>query len=84
MILDEATSSIDTRTELKISDAFGKLMDGRTSFVVAHRLSTIINSDCILVMENGQVVEQGTHSELLALDGAYAKLHKGLGGYEGN
>ena len=84
LILDEATSSIDTRTELKISDAFGKLMDGRTSFVVAHRLSTIIHSDCILVMENGQVVEQGTHSELLALDGAYAKLHKGLGGYESN
>ena len=82
LILDEATSSIDTRTEMKISDAFGKLMEGRTSFVVAHRLSTIIHSDCILVMENGHVVEQGTHSELLALNGAYAELHRGLGDYE--
>ena len=79
LILDEATSSIDTRTELKISDAFHKLMEGRTSFVVAHRLSTIVNSDCILVMKNGQVVEQGTHAQLLALDGEYTELHKGLG-----
>ena len=79
LILDEATSSIDTRTELKISDAFHKLMEGRTSFVVAHRLSTIIHSDCILVMKNGQVVEQGTHAQLLALDGEYTELHKGLG-----
>ena len=78
LILDEATSSIDTRTELKISDAFGKLMEGRTSFVVAHRLSTIVHSDCILVMQDGQVVEQGTHAELLALNGAYAELHRGL------
>jgi len=77
LILDEATSSIDTRTELKISDAFGKLMEGRTSFVVAHRLSTIIHSDCILVMQNGQVVEQGTHKELLAVNGAYAELYNG-------
>ena len=77
LILDEATSSIDTRTELKISDAFAKLMEGRTSFVVAHRLSTIIHSDCILVMEKGKVVEKGTHSELLAKNGAYAELHKG-------
>ncbi len=84
LILDEATSSIDTRTEMKISDAFGKLMEGRTSFVVAHRLSTIVNSDCILVMENGHVVEQGRHSELLALNGAYAELHRGLGNYEKN
>ena len=75
LILDEATSSIDTRTELKISDAFTKLMEGRTSFVVAHRLSTIIHSDKILVMENGSVVEQGTHSELLAKGGAYARLY---------
>ena len=75
LILDEATSSIDTRTELKISDAFGKLMEGRTSFVVAHRLSTIIHSDCILVMENGQVVEQGSHKELLQKGGAYAALY---------
>ena len=77
LILDEATSSIDTRTELKISDAFSKLMEGRTSFVVAHRLSTIVNSDCILVMQNGQVVEQGTHEELLLQDGAYAELYNG-------
>ena len=75
LILDEATSSIDTRTELKISDAFAKLMEGRTSFVVAHRLSTIIHSDCILVMENGHVVEKGTHTELLKQNGAYAKLY---------
>ena len=78
LILDEATSSIDTRTELKISDAFQKLMEGRTSFVVAHRLSTIVHSDCILVMQNGHVVEQGTHSELLALGGAYTELYRGL------
>ena len=77
LILDEATSSIDTRTELKISDAFSKLMEGRTSFIVAHRLSTIVHSDCILVMENGSVVEQGTHQELLAKKGAYATLYNG-------
>ena len=75
LILDEATSSIDTRTEIKISDAFSKLMEGRTSFVVAHRLSTIVHSDCILVMENGHVVEKGTHAQLLAKQGAYAKLY---------
>ena len=75
LILDEATSSIDTRTELKISDAFQKLMEGRTSFIVAHRLSTIVHSDCILVMENGRVVEQGTHEELLKKNGAYAALY---------
>ena len=78
LILDEATSSIDTRTELKISDAFQKLMEGRTSFVVAHRLSTIVHSDCILVMENGRVVEQGTHEELLAKKGAYAELYNAV------
>lgn len=77
LILDEATSSIDTRTERKISDAFHTLMEGRTSFVVAHRLSTIIHSDRILVMENGRVVEQGTHDELLAKQGAYATLYNG-------
>lgn len=77
LILDEATSSIDTRTELKISDAFAKLMEGRTSFVVAHRLSTIIHSDCILVMDKGKVVEKGTHKELLERNGAYAELHRG-------
>lgn len=77
LILDEATSSIDTRTELKISDAFQKLMQGRTTFIVAHRLSTIIHSDVILVMENGKVVEQGTHKELLNNGGAYAQLYNG-------
>lgn len=77
LILDEATSSIDTRTELKISDAFSKLMEGRTSFIVAHRLSTIVHSDRILVMQNGRVVEQGTHKELLAKNGAYTELYNG-------
>ena len=76
LILDEATSSIDTRTELKISDAFHKLMQGRTSFVVAHRLSTIVNSDVILVMENGSVVEKGSHKELLERRGAYYRLYQ--------
>jgi len=75
LILDEATSSIDTRTELKISDAFGKLMEGRTSFIVAHRLSTIIHADRILVMDKGHVVEQGSHKELLQKGGAYAALY---------
>ena len=77
LILDEATSSIDTRTELKISDAFGKLMEGRTSFVVAHRLSTIENADRILVMKGGRVVEQGAHKELLERNGEYAALYNG-------
>ncbi len=77
LILDEATSSIDTRTEKKISDAFQKLMKGRTSFVVAHRLSTVVHSDLILVMEKGKVVEQGTHEELLKKGGAYAELYNG-------
>jgi len=77
LILDEATSSIDTCTELKIADAFAKLMDGRTSFIVAHRLSTVENADLILVMEKGRVVETGTHAELLAKGGAYAELYRG-------
>ena len=77
LILDEATSSIDTRTESKIGGAFDTLMQGRTTFVVAHRLSTIENADCILVMQKGRVVEQGTHSELLSLGGAYAELYNG-------
>jgi ATP-binding cassette subfamily B protein len=77
LILDEATSSIDTCTELKIADAFAKLMEGRTSFIVAHRLSTIENADLILVMEKGSVVEQGTHEQLLAKGGAYAALYNG-------
>ncbi len=77
LILDEATSSIDTRTEKKIGDAFETLMKGRTTFIVAHRLSTIVNADTILVMEKGKVVQQGTHSELLAKGGAYAQLYNG-------
>lgn len=75
LILDEATSSIDTRTEIKIQNAFAKLMEGRTSFIVAHRLSTIMNADIILVMNKGNIVEQGNHKELLAKGGAYAKLY---------
>lgn len=75
LILDEATSSIDTRTELKVQDAFNTLMQWRTSFVVAHRLSTIRHADCILVMKDGKVAEQGTHEELLAKNGFYTKLY---------
>lgn len=74
LILDEATSSIDTRTEMKIQNAFDKMMQGRTSFVVAHRLSTIREANCILVMKSGHIVEQGTHAELLANGGFYAEL----------
>ena len=75
LILDEATSSIDTRTEIKVQDAFLRLMEGRTSFVVAHRLSTIRDADCILVMKDGRVYEQGTHEELLNKNGFYTKLY---------
>ena len=75
LILDEATSSIDTRTELKIQDAFSKMMQGRTSFIVAHRLSTIRSADVILVMRNGTVVEQGNHRELIQQNGFYASLY---------
>ena len=75
LILDEATSSIDTRTELKVQDAFKKLTEGKTSFVVAHRLSTILDSDLILVMNEGNIIEQGTHTELLANNGFYTKLY---------
>ncbi len=75
LILDEATSSIDTRTEMKIQRAFHKMMEGRTSFIVAHRLSTIRNADIILVMKDGNIIEQGNHKQLLAQNGFYAKLY---------
>lgn len=75
LILDEATSSIDTRTEMKIQEAFAKMMNGRTSFIVAHRLSTIQSADIILVMKDGNVIEQGNHEELLAKGGFYSKLY---------
>ena len=75
LILDEATSSIDTRTEQKIQNAFAKMMEGRTSFIVAHRLSTIKEADVILVMKDGNIIEQGTHQELLAQNGFYTQLY---------
>ena len=75
LILDEATSSIDTRTEIRVQQAFERLMEGRTSFVVAHRLSTIQTADRILVMEDGNIIEQGTHTELLARGGFYSRLY---------
>lgn len=75
LLLDEATSSIDTRTELQVQAAFDELMQGRTSFVVAHRLSTIRNADCILVMRDGQIIERGTHDELFTARGFYAELY---------
>ena len=75
LILDEATSSIDTRTEIKIQQAFARMMEGRTSFIVAHRLSTIREADIILVMKDGNIVEQGSHKELLAKEGFYAELY---------
>ena len=75
LILDEATSSIDTRTEIRIQKAFQKMMEGRTSFIVAHRLSTIRDADTILVMRDGHIVEQGNHESLLAKGGFYAELY---------
>ena len=75
LILDEATSSIDTRTELKIQRAFELLMQGKTSFIVAHRLSTIKNADLILVMKDGNIIEKGTHDELIEKGGFYANLY---------
>ena len=75
LILDEATSSIDTRTELKIQEAFNRMMKGRTSFIVAHRLSTIKNADVILVMKDGHIIEQGSHTELMAKNGFYTQLY---------
>ena len=75
MILDEATSNVDTRTEQLIQDAFSKLIKGRTSFVIAHRLSTIREADLILVMREGNIIEQGNHEELLAKNGFYTELY---------
>ena len=75
LILDEATSSVDTRLEKMLQDAMKKIMHGRTSFVIAHRLSTIRNADKILLMQHGDIIEQGTHEELMAKNGAYAALY---------
>jgi len=75
LILDEATSSVDTRTEVRIQKAMDNLMKGRTSFVIAHRLSTIRDADVIMVMKDGDIVEQGNHEELLAKGGFYSELY---------
>ena len=75
LILDEATSSIDTRTEIRVQKAFARMMEGRTSFIVAHRLSTIREADVILVMRDGHIVEKGRHEELLERGGFYAEIY---------
>ena len=77
LILDEATSSIDTRTERIVQDGMDKLMAGRTTFVIAHRLSTVRNSDCIIVLEQGRVIERGNHEQLIAEKGKYYQLYTG-------
>lgn len=76
LILDEATSSIDTRTEELVEEGMDKLMEGRTTFVIAHRLSTVRNANAIIVLENGQIIERGNHDDLVALGGRYASLYK--------
>ena len=77
MILDEATSSIDTRTEKLVQDGMDALMKGRTTFVIAHRLSTVMNSDCIMVLDHGRIIERGSHDELIAKKGKYYQLYTG-------
>ena len=79
LILDEATSSIDTRTERIVQDGMDKLMAGRTTFVIAHRLSTVRDSDCIIVLEQGRVIERGNHDQLIAAKGKYYQLYTGKG-----
>ena len=75
LILDEATSNVDTRTEIQIQKAMQDLMRGKTCFIIAHRLSTIQNADLILVVDNGEIVEQGRHEELISADGIYSRLY---------
>ena len=77
LILDEATSSIDTRTERIVQEGMDRLMKGRTTFVIAHRLSTVRNSDCIIVLEQGRVIERGNHDQLMAEKGKYYQLYTG-------
>ena len=77
LILDEATSSIDTRTESLVQEGMDRLMKGRTTFVIAHRLSTVRNADCILVLEQGRIIERGTHDQLIAEKGRYYQLYTG-------